>query len=161
MRVMSDHHDGASRAMRRPQISSSQKSVKTPRRRRRMPRTRIAPAALCNLRRPQQCVAESVRAELARGHAEAHAELLAEIVLGVKAAAARDLRHAHVAVLEQARRLLQSLLFEEVTEEPSGDAVEASGDVLTRIAELFRDCLDRHFFVGAQAPANGFDELAQ
>src|SRR4029078_2772005 len=150
MRVMSDHHDGASRAMRRPHISSSQKSVKTPRRRRKTPKKKIAPAALRNLRRPQQSVADSVRAELSRRHDEEHPELLAEIVLGVKAAASRDLPHAHVAVLEQARRLLQSLLFEEVTEEPSGNAVEASGDVLTRIAELFRDCLDRHFFVGAQ-----------
>src|ERR1044071_4764623 len=120
MRVISDHHDGASRATRRPQISSSQKSVKTPRRRSRIPRTRIAPAAaLRNLRWPQQSVAESVGAELPRRHAEAHAELLAEIVLRVKAAAARDHRHAHVAVLEQARRFFQPLLFEEVAEQPA------------------------------------------
>src|ERR1051326_280949 len=163
MRVISASHDGAARAMRRPQISSSQKSVKTPRRRSRMPRSRIAPTALRdNLRaRAHHRVADAVRAELPRRHAEALAELLTEIVLRVEAAAAGDLRDAHVAVLEQPRRFLQPFLFEEVAEEPAGDAVETSGDVLPRIAELFRDCLDRHFFVGAQAPANGFDELAQ
>src|ERR1043165_1888951 len=156
MRVISASHDGAARAMRRPQISSSQKSVKTPRR-----RSRIAPTALRdNLRaRAHHRVADAVRAELPRRHAEALAELLTEIVLRVEAAAAGDLRDAPVGVLAPPRRLLQPFLFEEVAEEPAGDAVETSGDVLPRIAELFRDCLDRHFFVGAQAPANGFDEL--
>src|SRR6478672_5738534 len=120
--------------MRRPQISSSQKSVKTPRRRRTTPTIRAA-AAASSSHLPAEDASEAVRAELPRGHAEALPELLAEVVLGVKAAAPRDLRHAQIAALEQARGLLQPLLLEEVAEEPAGDAVEASGDVLTRVAE--------------------------
>src|SRR6059058_163803 len=86
--------------MRRPQISSSQKSVKRPRRRRRTPMSRIAASvALRNLRSAHHHAADSVGAELARRHAEALAELLAEVVLRVEAAAAGDLRHAHVASL--------------------------------------------------------------
>src|ERR1041385_9491340 len=141
MRVISASHDGASRAMRRPQISSSQKSVKTPRRRRAMPRSRIATTALRNLRTSQQRPAHAVRAELPRRHAEALAELLSEVVLRSEPAAPRDLRDAQVPALEQPRRLLQPLLLQEVAEQSSGDAVEAAGDVLTRIAELFRHCL--------------------
>jgi soluble lytic murein transglycosylase-like protein len=63
--------------------------------------------------------------------------------------------------LEQARRFLQPLLFEEVTEEPAGDAMKAAGDVLSRIAELFRYCFDGDFLVVAKAAPNRFDELAQ
>src|ERR1044071_2284852 len=103
MRVMSDHHVGASRAMRRPQISSSQKSVKTPRRRRRTARTTTAATALRRTRgdgrAAEHVAADSVRAELPRRHAESHAELLAEVVLGGKAGAARGVSAAAVAVL--------------------------------------------------------------
>src|SRR5437868_4957551 len=100
MRVISASHDGAARAMRRPQISSSQKSVNTPRRRRTMPRSRIATAALRNLRAAaHHRAAQSIRPELPRRHAEAQAELLAEVVLRIEAAAAGDLRDAHIAVL--------------------------------------------------------------
>ena len=160
--VISASGEGAARAMRRPQISSSQKSVKRPRRRSRTPMSRIAASvALRNLRSAHHHAADSVGAELARRHAEALAELLAEVVLRVEAAAAGDLRHAQVAPLEQPRRFLQPLFLEEVAQESAGDAVEASGDVLSRVAELFGHGLDCHFFVGAQAPANGFDEVAQ
>src|SRR6266404_6069425 len=78
----------------------------------------------------------SIRTELSRRHAESLSELLAEVVLRVEAAAAGDLRDAHVAALQQARRLFQTLLFQEVAEQASGNPVEAPGDVLSRVAEL-------------------------
>src|SRR5437016_13862802 len=106
-----------------------------------------------NSRRSQRAQG-SVCAELARGHAEAFAELLAEVVLRVEAAAAGDLRDAHVAVLEQAGRFFQTLLLEEMAEQAAGDAVEPAGDVLTRVAELLRHCFDGQLLVGANAAAH-------
>src|ERR1051325_10735048 len=105
-------------------------------------------------RRPQV----AVRPELARRHSIALAELLVEVVLGVEHTAAGDLRDAQVTSIEQAGRLLQALLFQEVAQETAGDAVEAARDVLPRVAELFRDRLDRDLLVGAQPAAHGFDQ---
>src|SRR3954451_20064406 len=103
----------------------------------------------------------SVCAELARRHAEAFAELLAEVVLRVEAAAARDLRHAHIAVLEQAGCFFEALLLEEVAEEASGEPVEAARDILARVAELFRHGFDGQLFVGTHAAAHRLDQSAQ
>jgi hypothetical protein len=102
--------------------------------------------------------ARSGGSELTRRHPVPLSELLSEVILGIEAASARDLGHAQIAALEQVRSLLEPLLFEEVAEQTSGDAMEAPRDVLSRVAELARDGLHRDFFVGSQAPANGFDE---
>src|SRR5258708_14240699 len=89
--------------------------------------------------RRRQRAQRAVRAELARRHAEAFAELLAEVVLRIEAAAAGDLRDTHVAALQQARRLLQPLLLQEMAEQTAGNSVEAPGDVLSRVAALLCD----------------------
>src|SRR5262249_5966121 len=81
----------------------------------------------------------AVGAELPRRHPEAFAELLAEVVLGVEPAAARDLGDAHVAALEQARGLAEAFFLEEVAEKTSGDAVESDGYVLASVDQFFYD----------------------
>src|SRR5204862_5708220 len=103
----------------------------------------------------------SAGTELPRRHPEALAELLPKVILGIESAAARDLRDAHVAAFEEARRLAQAFFFEEVAEQASGDAMEAAGDVLARVAELFGDCFNRQLFVVADAPADGRDQGAK
>src|SRR6185503_9352757 len=103
----------------------------------------------------------SVRTELPRRHAVADAELLAEVVLRIEAAAARDLGDAQIAALEQPCRLLEPLLFQKLAQEPSGDSMKAAGDVLPRIAELLRHRFHRYLFVGTKTPAHCFDERTQ
>src|SRR5438270_592986 len=116
----------------------------------------LRPLCLRNEPARREACDASVRSELSRRHSVAFAELLPEVVLGVEAAAARHLRHAQVAGLEQPRGLLEPLLLEEVAEETSGHAVEAAGDVLPRVAELARHGFDGHLFIVAQTAANRF-----
>src|SRR5438093_5800173 len=76
--------------------------------------------------RPANPAQPPVRTELARRHAEAFPELLPEVVLGIKAAAAGDLGNAQISAFEEAGCLFQPFFLEEVTEEASGDAVKAA-----------------------------------
>src|SRR5687768_4843646 len=71
-------------------------------------------------RTPRRRADRSARTELPRRHAVPDPELLAEVVLRVESAAARDLGDPDVAGLQQASRFLQALLLEELAEEPPG-----------------------------------------
>jgi hypothetical protein len=66
-------------------------------------------------RAPVDGAERTAGAELPRRHAEPEPELLSEVVLGVEAAAAGDLRDAQIPGLEQLRRFFQPLLLEKVT----------------------------------------------
>ena len=89
------------------------------------------------------------------------AELLAEVVLGIESATARDLRYPQIAGLEQARGFLEPFLFHEVTQQTSGHAVKASGYVLPRVPELSCHCFNGDFFICAQAAANCLDQSSK
>src|SRR5579885_659261 len=89
----------------------------------------------------------AVRAELARRHAETLAELLTEVILGIKTATTGDLRDAQITSFEQTRRFAEAFLFQKVTEQTSGDTMKTAGHILSRVSEFFRDCLDGDFFI--------------
>ena len=89
------------------------------------------------------------------------AELLAEVVLRIESAAAGDLRHAEISLLEQARSFLEALLLEEVAEKAPGEAVESARYVLPGVSELPRNRFDGHLFVRAKATPNRFDERSK
>lgn len=112
-------------------------------------------------RTPRHRPERSARAELARRHPVAEPELLAEIVFRVEPASARDLGDADVAGLEEAGGFLQALFLQELAEQTSRQAVEAAGDVLPRISQLFGHGLDRDFLVGAKSASHRLDQRSQ
>jgi len=87
--------------------------------------------------------------ELPWRHPIAVPELLAEVVLGIEAAASGDLGDAQVAVLEQSGSLLQTLLLEKMAEKAPGHPVEAARDVLARVPQFSGYSLHSDFFVRA------------
>src|SRR5436309_2073566 len=111
--------------------------------------------------RPADPAQAAVGAELAGRHAESLSELLPKVVLRIESAAPRDLRHAHVARFQQTRRLLEAFLFQKMAEQPTGDAMKASGDILPCVAELLGHCFNSDFLVLADPSANTLDERAK
>jgi hypothetical protein len=84
----------------------------------------------------------AIRPELARRHPESLAKLLAEVVFGIKPAPPRDLRHAKIAGLEEAGSLFEAFFLEEVAQEPAGNAMKSTGNILSGVSEFLRDGLN-------------------
>ncbi|HJT16759.1 MAG TPA: hypothetical protein VJ853_05205, partial [Thermoanaerobaculia bacterium] len=110
--------------------------------------------------RPQRSQA-AVGAELARRHAETLAELLTEVILGIKTAATGDLRHAQITGFEKSRRFAQPFLFQKMTEQPAGDPMKTSGHILSRVAEFLGDRFDGDFFIVAESAPDALQKSAE